>query len=78
MARVAQRLHGRTYLQLVDLKQPTGQELAAEIQAQQAAFVYVHDQSCSLTSDQIPNLQGMAVPSWLSANHGVDVFWLFP
>ncbi|MCJ1227661.1 hypothetical protein MMC12_004317 [Toensbergia leucococca] len=47
--------------QLVDLKQPNGQELAAEIQAHQAAFVYVHNQSCSLTSDQIPNLQDLGL-----------------
>ncbi|DBA79408.1 hypothetical protein WJX79_002219 [Trebouxia sp. C0005] len=47
--------------QLVNLKQPTGQELAAEIQAQQAAFVYVHDQNCFLTPDQIPNLQDLSL-----------------
>ena len=45
-------------VQLVDLEQPTVEELAGKVEAQQAAFVYLHAQDLGLTSEKIPKLEG--------------------
>ena len=48
-------------VQLVDLEQPTVEELAGKVEAQQAAFVYLHAHDLALTSEQIPKLQGSSL-----------------
>lgn len=49
---------------MLDLTQPTAEELAGKIEAQQAAFVYLHAHNLCMSSDELPKAQGTCTPDF--------------